>query len=471
MPDQINPNPIPDEADQVLKSLETEMKKISAEPAPPATPPPTPPRPRDDQPLAEPDQIQETPEIKPPANKKKDKVMAALAGITLILISLPVALILVKQRQEVRKQADNICNFPDNPSHQCNGHEPGWSTCDATGRWGCDQACNYIDLPDTWCDADTHQYTCQNGTVAPDPTNSTCPGDQTPGPTTPPGTQCCSGTPECGSGKQCIKISSDCSTCQPMPYNAQGCCQSDSDCAHWESCSISNGACSTGKSCGSHAGCTRDSDCASGRCQGGTCVGKGTLECQANKDGVKIINNTDKPISGTAVWFSRWCSQENNPDCFCAGGDFSESVTLAPDEVWTRGNTNRSSGPPQNCAWQSDIRFDICHNSDHGCEEGCGGQEYNLSCTRIQAYKNAALTQPIADLKTISVGETIYFAVSGASDEPQGITEARFRINGASWLEPTGKQSGKFYREYTVPTSGGTYKVEAMVKNPTLGWR
>ncbi len=443
----------------------------ASQPVPPAElpPPPPPPPPTDKQP--EPGNIQETPEIKPAANKKKGRVAAAIAGIALILISLPVALTLVKQRQEVRKMADNICNYPDNPQHKCNGHEPGWSTCDADGRWGCDQACNYIDLPDTWCDADTHQYTCSAGAVNPDPANSPCSGDLTPGPTSPPGTQCCSGTKDCAEGQQCMKTDDpNCSVCKPEPEPGKpGCCSGPNDCAHWESCSVDNGNCASGKSCGSHAGCVYDSDCASGKCQGGTCVGSGTLECQANKGGVKIINNTDQPISGTAVWFSRWCDHQNNDSCFCSGGDFSEAVTLTPDEVWTRGNTNSANGPPQYCAWQSDIRFDICHNSDHGCVEGCeAGQEYSLSCTSLAAFNED--WQPITNLNTISVGETIYFAVAGGCEEPQGITDARFRFNAGSWQIPTGKKSGKFYVQYEVPSSG-SYTVEAMVKNPSLGWR
>ena len=89
-------------------------------------------------------------------------------------------------------------------------------------------------------------------------------------------------------------------------------------------------------------------------------------------------------------------------------------------------------------------------------------------CKRLKAYDED--WQEIADLSTISVGDTVYFLVEGLCEETQGVTDARFRINEGEWLEPTGQKWGHFYLEYTMPAAG-SYKIEAMVYNPALGWR
>lgn len=93
---------------------------------------------------------------------------------------------------------------------------------------------------------------------------------------------------------------------------------------------------------------------------------------------------------------------------------------------------------------------------------------YTLGCKILKAYDET--WGEISNLSTISVGDTVYFLVEGLCDEPQGIEDARFRINGGSWQEPTGKKWDHFYLEYLIP-SAGSYKVEAMVYNPILGWR
>lgn len=71
------------------------------------------------------------------------------------------------------------CNYTDNPSHPCNGHEPGWSTCDGSGRWGCDQACNKVNLDADWCEG-TAKKSCKNGTISSSPNDPFC-GGQMPG--------------------------------------------------------------------------------------------------------------------------------------------------------------------------------------------------------------------------------------------------------------------------------------------------
>lgn len=91
-----------------------------------------------------------------------------------------------------------------------------------------------------------------------------------------------------------------------------------------------------------------------------------------------------------------------------------------------------------------------------------------LECKKLKAYDEN--WEEISDLSLVSPGDKVYFSVEGLCDEPQGITQARLRVNEGEWLEPTGQKEGDFYFEYEI-TSEGHYKVEAMVYNPTIGWR
>lgn len=91
-----------------------------------------------------------------------------------------------------------------------------------------------------------------------------------------------------------------------------------------------------------------------------------------------------------------------------------------------------------------------------------------LECKTLKAYNKD--WEEINDLSTISIGDTVYFLVEGLCDESQGITDAEFRINEGEWQTPTGQKWGHFYLEYEIITAG-SYKIEAMVYNPELGWR
>jgi len=416
--------------------------------------------------------IEEAPEITPPAKKANFKLIGLILAIILIIASLPVALFLVNQRQEIRKQAEGDC------AATCQGLNDSYETYCPDYRSFCFENCRCQcgtagigELSNPWCDgADDKQYLCQGGAKIAWPQDSTCPGDQSPEPTTPPGTDCCSGTPECDAGEQCIRTSDpNCSTCQPMPGSVQGWCDGSEDCAHWETCHLET------NTCRSLAGCTDHSDCLPGEmCQGGTCTGAGTLECHADINGVRIINNTNDEISGTATWFSRWCDRD---DCLCSGSPGQVELTLPPGESW--GQSILGDGPPTECSWQSDIQFSWCHNTNHGCEPGCNGvptptptptipSEYTISCKKLTAYDEE--WQIISDLNTLEVGDTAYFMVEGLCDEPQGITDAKFNINNTTWLNPTGKKWEKFYFTYEI-VRAGSHIVKSMVSNPILDWR
>lgn len=91
---------------------------------------------------------------------------------------------------------------------------------------------------------------------------------------------------------------------------------------------------------------------------------------------------------------------------------------------------------------------------------------YSISCLTCQVYDTN--WNQIAP-SSIQLNQTVYFATQGSTNHPQGITKARFRINGGTWQETTNKHGGLFYIQFTVP-SPGSYLVESMVYNPVMGW-
>lgn len=350
---------------------------------------------------------------------KKLKLVFAFLGIFFVLASTLGIVYFVRERQKVKTEA-GACNYPDNPTHPCNGHAPGWSTCDGTGRWGCDQSCNHQDLPETWCEGTTEKN-CEGGTVRETPNSPNC--GFTPEPTLPPSFPCCTDGTQCRS---------------------------------WERCQANNPACPSGKSCCSLAGCASatQSDCCSGNCQGGTCVGPGTLECHADETGVKITNNTTQPISGNIRWFSRWCDHRNNPGCSCGGQSSTVSdKTLQPGETWSGGIVG--SGPPTSCAWQSDVEFAWCHNTDSGCVSGC--EAVSWACLSLAG-------SPAPD--TRKSGERVTFTCNARSGTPVEHFEFRVSIDsgnpssiGSAQAVTVSEEVYKGNVNYTIPRYG-CYKVE-----------
>lgn len=288
----------------------------------------------------------------PPADKaKKTKIIAGALALFLILISIPAAVIVTRQSQEIRKEA-----YPP--------------TCQIDENWRCPgpncDKCGYCDWWGSGCDA----------------------------------------------------------FCADRPNDAP--------------CRISPSAPPTGK-----------------------------VECSAGPGGVKVVNRTGQTVSGTVNFFTSKC---NDPSCQCGGQMQSASITLGPNQSWNQGIVGAG------CAWQSDLEFDGgtgCADAGMGCTGECAPEtptppSFTLACTTIKAYKTD--WSPITNLNTITIGQTVYFATNGATNEPGGLTKARFRINGGSWQETTNKHDGEFYIQYTVPAAG-SYLIESMVFNPTLGWK
>lgn len=93
---------------------------------------------------------------------------------------------------------------------------------------------------------------------------------------------------------------------------------------------------------------------------------------------------------------------------------------------------------------------------------------FTIQCQGAAAFDSN--WAPIANLNTIAVGQIVYFTVNGQTNEPGGLTKARFTINGGTPVETTTKHGTDFYIQYTVATAG-PYTVQGEVFNPALGWK
>lgn len=285
------------------------------------------------------------------------KTAFLLLGLLLLLVSIPLGVYYLRERIELRKKAaeGELCTYGE---HCIVDGKQGTRSCTGTIQ---DGICKYNPNIDPNCSACGY---CGDGICGGGEGADNCPQDCA----VPPEEKvCCSGTRDCPADQQCIRTEDpNCSTCQPIPAGEQGLCRSNNDCAHWEVCE--NGTCR------STAGCVYDSDCAEGaKCINGTCAGVGELDCYASETGVRVVNNSDRSITGTVDWFSRWCDHEGGANCACQGSGTTESnQTIQPGETWSR--SILGNGPPTQCAFQSDITFTgdaSCHASDADCVEGC----------------------------------------------------------------------------------------------------
>ncbi len=359
-----------------------------------------------------------TTEVVPTTPKKSPlskKTITTLLVILLVAISIPAAIVLVRQRQEVRKQAyGESCQYDNNCS--------GWPN-----------------------------ERCINGTCSPVSAN-------------------------CGeNGVSCDSVGGESNCCS-------GVCS-------YGTCRGSN----PGEGCGgfgeiecwTHVNCNFISGSCEPRTPGtATPVVSGNVTCSASRGSVSIRNNSSQTISGDVSWFIGTCNDDVT--CLCGGQSSSENVTLAPNQEW------KKSGGGGGCAWQSEVSG-LANCSGNGCDT-CGSNPpgttppqttppiFSSQCIATQTLDSDFAV--ITDLSTLKVGQTVSFATHGSTNDPGGITMARFKINGtadASWCNGTGNtivggwcqttntHGTNFTMQYTIPNTGA-FNIQSMVFNPTLGW-
>lgn len=375
------------------------------------------------------------------------KLFIPLLFVVFILASLPAVMVLVKQRAEIRKQAageqypEGCCfneedgNYRNCPAGQsCNipngACGPGGKSCNPEGV-GFHKACvndQCVNVPGAGTDSCTSNEQCQ---TSPPPAAS---------PTPPPG---CTEPKDCPFGQAC-----DYGSCTPCSAfnNNEGRCHTHARSCHWEA----------------------------GQCKPGPLPepGPGTCEinCSATSTGVSVTVKPGKETDCagaqvTATWYASTCSGTSG---WCSGPTQTRTQALPFNEGMM--------GHPGDCSWQSDVSASTnkggsCQNSNHGtlpCQTATAPPSYSAQCRDSKRVYDTNWNQ-ITNLASLKPGQTVYFTVSGETTHPQGLTKARFKINGGTWQETTNKHGNDFYIQYTLP-SLGSYKVEAMVFNPVLGW-
>lgn len=99
----------------------------------------------------------------------------------------------------------------------------------------------------------------------------------------------------------------------------------------------------------------------------------------------------------------------------------------------------------------------------------------NAQCQQIKAYDLSWNPLTIIQLSQLKAGDNVIFAVLGKTNVAT-FDKARFRVNSSEWIETTAKKPmidefyEEFYIKYTIPTDVTSFKVEAEVHHPNLGW-
>ena len=345
------------------------------------------------------------PSKKPRLNKKI--VTTALIFLTLA-VSIPATVLLVKQRQEIRKGAQcapdcsgvaNICagvTYPDGCGGNCTGTKYG----DGCPPAPCVPDCSGVG------------NICA-GVTYPDGCGGNCTGTKEGGgcPTSPPistPTPVPTPTP---------------SACTPtVNFTGDAACVSGAD-----SLSVTIEACLP-------AGCPQTTINYSGG--SATCPGSSKASCS----GPCPVNTTSRQLTiqgGSCATATVTCT---TPACGSCQVDLAYGGQTHGAIAWKDSCTSASPTPTPTSA---------------------------MSCTLIKAYD---LTwNQITNLTTLTSGRTIYLANTGTTTDTAGLTKSRFRINSGAWQETTTKHGNEFYIQYTIPAAG-TFQVESMVYNPTLGW-
>ncbi len=441
----------------------------------------------------QPEKALPSPESTKNSSSKKTLLIGGIFAL-LIIIAIPIGLLLAKKLAPKLPGIYNIstCNDPCRPGQARSWLEPDSSCGSGTAKYTkfCSEGC--------WSKGSKYDIkTCEPYPHQSDDYRNNNGGNNSNGSSEQKVVQssdiCCSGTPECisakGNGWRCVRqANSGCESGSVCKYYGgdPSACSSNNDCAAWEVCE--------GGHCKSKAGCTQDSDCAdNAKCVNGTCQGvTGTIECYADGSGVRIVNKTNKTISGSVSWFASWC--KNDKACgYCGGGPNNESVTLAPNQSWSRGFTNSEDKSKGICDWQTDINASLgayhCQQAATGCDQNCSLPTptptptptippnptscHLVTITKINGrpYNNQTISPE--DVLTLrgegytDINKTvdkIYFTIfKGSSIVDEGV---------GSNLDYTVESNKKHYSavyNFTVP-SYGNYSVSIAVHSPQDGW-
>lgn len=374
------------------------------------------------------------PVFTPPPKPNKTKLIASIAAILLLLVSIPAGIFLVQRSQEVREQAAELCTYGQ--------------TCGSGGR----QACT--------------------GTVQ----GGTCKHDPSVPPNCSPCTTCGDGT--CGPGEGPDNCPQDCKGGAPAPAPVTS---PTGEKTTYEKC-LEAGCEGDGDQVkpGTQFLCHNDSKSEKGGIQG--CY----LECDAGKEWAPDHSKCVPVGSGgdTGV-------EQSLIDQYIAQG-YTDHVYFdctQCDENQKCQTPNIGLNPTFHAGKASDApcrQRDICNPKTNDCklvdlcdkdcsgpvaqqqpQQPAGGPQPFAQCLNIKAYDTSWNQLPVADLSKLKAGDKVRFAVSGSSSSGN-FDRARFKINSGSFQETTSKKPGsnEFYLEYTLVEGVTTFNITGQLHHP-----
>ena len=96
--------------------------------------------------------------------------------------------------------------------------------------------------------------------------------------------------------------------------------------------------------------------------------------------------------------------------------------------------------------------------------------QLTAQCRAIKTYSTSGNLLDAAGRLQLKAGDKIRLAVGGSTNQGS-ITRARFKINSGNWQETTStNSSGEFYYDYTIPSGGTNFSVQAQIYHSTEGW-
>lgn len=357
--------------------------------------------------------------------KSKTKIILTTLIAFLLLGSIAGAVFLVRQNQDIRKQAADECPTVGAPVSTCETGCPAGKTGTCGGHTYCVWTETGNIIGD--CQCETEAQTCTISTPPPggcDGTNITCTNDDT----------CCSKV--CSFGK----CAGGCSSFGEPECWTHGNC-------HWESGSCKDGAMPT----------------VTGSCK---------IDCGADRNGVSVTAQpgSETACNGatvTATYFAKTCNSSTS----CAGATTTTTGSL-PFDTSTIGN---DCGYYQTDIVASTNKGGSCQNASAGALNPCVNPTptptgtISCQCSLIKAYDTTWKLLTSADLTALKAGDKIRFAVSGTTTSGT-IDKSRFKINNGTYVETVTKkaETQEYYYEYTVPANVTSFSVEAQVHQSIL---
>lgn len=161
----------------------------------------------------------------------------------------------------------------------------------------------------------------------------------------------------------------------------------------------------------------------------------------------------------------------NPSKCHCIGGDACTGTTC-DDAIETqckdqgRSYCDNYQGFGKTCCVPGYVCCNTLYSGEAGCCPGSNGDDDNggdddttkpPSCVVLRIYKNNNIVNP-ANLKP---GDQVVLAVRGNKVS----TKARFRINGAAWIQTTtlNPTTKEWNKNYTIPTGVSDFVIEGEV--------